>query len=291
MFSLNKAATRRRLRRQRLLLLSLSGLALAVGICSGSKPGATTVRAQEKGAAASKTAPQDKGDFKVLYSQVKNKEYLELESAFKESKLFEEINAGMNETLALPHDITLEFKECGEINAFYNPETHHIELCYEMIENSANLFKDDEKTEDAMADAVLGSTIWTYFHELGHSLVDAYDLPITGKEEDAVDQLSTYILINIGEEGEEMALKGAREFYLEAKRDNDLDDSKFADSHSLDKQRFYNIICWVYGQNPAKHASLTKDGTLPEGRKDECESEYQQIAKSWGKLLEPHIKP
>lgn len=289
MFTLKKLVLRWNLRRQRWVVILLSVLAIAAVICSGSNPPAATAQTQGKGTAA-KNTPEDKGDFKVMYSPTKNKEYLELESAFKEAKLFEEISTEMNKVLALPHDITLEFKECGEVNAFYNPETHHIELCYEGIENSADLFKDDNKTEDAQADSILGSTIWTYFHEMGHSLVDAYDLPITGKEEDAVDQLSTFILTTLGDVGEEMALNGAREFYLEAKRDNDLDDSKFADSHSLDKQRFYNIICWVYGQDPAKHTSLTKDGTLPEGRKEECESEYQQIAKSWGKLLEPHLK-
>ena len=165
MFTLNKLASRRNLRRQRLMVILLSGLAIAAVVCSGSTPPAVSAQAQGKGAAASKNTPEDKGDFKVLYSPVKNKEYAEYESAFKETKLFEEIDAELNKVLALPHDITLEFKECGEANAFYNPETHHIELCYEGIENSADLFKDDVKTEDAMADAVLGSTIWTYFHE------------------------------------------------------------------------------------------------------------------------------
>lgn len=290
MLILKRKVLRWKLRRQRLMMLVLSSFAIAVVGC-GLNDSAVMAQEQGKGAAVSKkTPPVDKGDFKVSYVPVKNKDYLEYEKVFKDSKLFEEISAGLNEALALPHDITLEFKECGEINAFYDPEVRKIYMCYELIENSANLFKDDAKTEDEFGNAVLGSTVWTYFHELGHALVDAYELPITGKEEDAVDQLSTVILTTFGEEGEQMALSGAREFYLEAERDKDLDDSKFADVHSLNKQRFFNIICLIYGQNPTKYGFLKKDGTLPEGREEACESEYEQISKSWSKLLDSHIK-
>jgi hypothetical protein len=58
----------------------------------------------------------------------------------------------------------------------------------------------------------------------------------------------------------------------------------------MGEQRFYNIICGVYGQNPVKNALLVKEGVLPEARAERCEGEYQQIEKSWGKLLAPHLK-
>ncbi|MBI5001896.1 hypothetical protein HZC31_00760, partial [Candidatus Woesearchaeota archaeon] len=46
----------------------------------------------------------------------------------------------------------------------------------------------------------------------GHALVDVLELPITGKEEDAVDQLSTLLLIYGG--WDQAALRGAVWFYL-----------------------------------------------------------------------------
>ena len=62
--------------------------------------------------------------------------------------------------------------------------------------------------------------------------------------------------------------------------------------HSLDKQRFYNVICWVYGSNTKKYAELTKgkDPILPEGRAEGCEQEYERITKAWQTLLGPHLK-
>lgn len=37
------------------------------------------------------------------------------------------------------------------------------------------------------------------FHELGHAFISLYDLPITGREEDAVDQFAA-ILLAMGDE-------------------------------------------------------------------------------------------
>jgi len=44
----------------------------------------------------------------------------------------------------------------------------------------------DEQLEEAKSFA-LGNTIFFLFHESGHMLVSEFDLPVLGKEEDAVD--------------------------------------------------------------------------------------------------------
>ena len=49
-------------------------------------------------------------------------------------------------------------------------------------------------------------------HELGHALIHVLDLPTTGREEDAVDQLSTYILAYGSEGGESPTLDPALAF-------------------------------------------------------------------------------
>ena len=64
------------------------------------------------------------------------------------------------------------------------------------------LFKDDYPVEAERDEAVAGAFIFVFFHELGHALIDVYELPITGREEDAVDQLSTWILTDGTDDGE-----------------------------------------------------------------------------------------
>jgi Putative metallopeptidase len=55
-------------------------------------------------------------------------------------------------------------------------------------------------------------------------------------------------------------------------------------------KRFFNIVCWVYGQNPEKYSPMVKQGVLPEERAVRCEDEYRQLAKSWSTLLAPYLK-
>jgi hypothetical protein len=250
-----------------------------------------------------KTAAQGKGAFKLVYVPVKDKKLAHIEKVVKDSKLFDELIDISNQELILPVDLTVVFRECngkdenGEkedpTNAWYSSKNHSITMCYGLVQQSEDLFKDDEKNEAELEEAVLNSTAWTFYHEMGHALIDIYQIAHTGKEEDAADELSTYILINEGgEAGERAALDGAENFYREASEDNDLSEEQFADVHSLDKQRFYNIICLVYGSDPKKYASLTegKEAILPEGRAEGCEQEYERVTKAWGNILGPHLK-
>lgn len=238
-----------------------------------------------------KPKPADKGDFKVVYLPVKNPEYAKLLKELKDAKVLEQIAADLNATIALPFDVSITFAECGQVNAFYDPEKRRISMCFELLEHFSEIFAEDAKSEDELGDAVVGATVFVLFHELGHALIHVLDLPVTGKEEDAVDQLSTFVLTDGTDEGEKAVLDGARWFILEdEQQDKQLEELAFWDEHSLNAQRFYNLVCWVYGQNPAKYQNLIKNGALPAERAGRCEGEYQQLAKSWATLLGPHLK-
>ncbi|HKV12984.1 MAG TPA: DUF4344 domain-containing metallopeptidase [Thermoanaerobaculia bacterium] len=258
--------------------------------------------APEKPAPAAPAAPKrpgDRGDFKVVYSAVKDPDYKELQQIFKDTALFEETVKALNETLALPADVTVTLRECGEINAFYEPDSRRISMCYELVGAFTEMFLADAETEEeaeAAGVSVAGATLFIFFHEAGHALIDLYDLPITGKEEDAVDQLATLILLEAGEDGENAALDGASSFLTEEEEEAEgdeeagLEELAFWDEHSLDEQRFYNIICWIYGKNPEGFAYLVEDETLPEGRAGSCPGEYERMSKAWDTLLEPYVK-
>lgn len=248
-------------------------------------------------APAAPKRPGDRGDFKVVYAAVKDPDYRELQQIFKDTALFEETVKALNETLDLPADVTVALEECGEINAFYDPERRRISMCYELVGAFAEMFLAGAETEEeaeAAGVSVAGATLFIFFHEAGHALIDLYDLPITGKEEDAVDQLATLILLEAGEDGENAALDGASSFLTEEEEVSEDEESfeelAFWDEHSLDEQRFYNIICWLYGKDPEGYAYLVEDETLPEERAGSCPGEYERMSKAWDTLLEPYVK-
>ena len=248
--------------------------------------------ANEQGQA---TAP-DRGNFKVAYSRPRNEKYAQMNEELRKTGSLEQIADELNAAISIPKDVTIVFKECGEVNAFWSPPERTINMCYELIEDLAQRFSTIARDEKQLEEAVGGAIAFVFFHELGHCLIDVLKLPSTGREEDAVDQLATYVLIDSGgEEGERMALSGATwwgqkydELAQSGKTADELD-QLWADEHSLNAQRMYNIICWVYGHNQQKYQVMVNN-PLPEQRAVRCPTEYERLSSSWLTLLKPYLK-
>jgi hypothetical protein len=231
---------------------------------------------------------EDRGDFKVVYAPISNPDYAKYQQIFKNAQTFEEIANALNGELALPTDITIVLKECGIVNAYYDPQTNELNLCYELIDHFGEIFSPYVKSDEELGEAVAGATFFTFFHEMGHALVHVLELPITGKEEDAVDQLSVITLAE--SDTEDAALSAATWFFVQGAEKGDIEELAFWDEHSLDMQRFYNIVCWIYGKNPEKYSYIIDEGILPQDRAIRCPGEYQQMLNSWNRLLEPYTK-
>ena len=230
---------------------------------------------------------KDTGAFKVGFAPEKGKaEKRKIDPEIQKS--FQELADSLNEAFSLPTDIYIAADKCGQSNAFYEPAKKQLLMCYELYAELDEVFKDEYPKEAERDDAVAGAFTFIFFHELGHALIDVYELPITGKEEDAVDQLSTWILTDGTDEGEATAINGAVAFALFG--DDDNGKLAFWDEHSLNQQRFYNTICLVYGNNPKKYEEFVKNGTLPKDRAGRCSGEYAQIDNAWSKLLAPFVK-
>jgi hypothetical protein len=63
----------------------------------------------------------------------------------------------------------------------------------------------------------------------------------------------------------------------------------FADEHGLPAQRFFNVLCIAYGQDPKLFADVVDKGYLPKDRAERCEDEYRQVEFAFNKLIGPHI--
>ena len=188
------------------------------------------------------------GRFTVEYVSSELPEFQEWETYLRSTSVFEDTAAELNKNYKLPMDVHILIKECGEANAFYDPETHQIIMCYELFQDFADSFAyaDDAEREQKITDAALS----VFYHELGHTLIHELDLPVTGREEDDADQVSTLVLVGVGEEGEKAVLDGAEWFGAKGVPKKKMLLSAMSDVHSLDLQRFYNIVCWVYGADP-----------------------------------------
>lgn len=239
------------------------------------------------------TAP-DRGNFKIVYTPTNNPKYAEANENLQRSGELQVIADELNAALSIPEDVSITFKECGEVNAYWQPQTRTINMCYELMEYFAQTFRGNAQTEEELERLVSDATTFTFFHELGHGLVDILKLPATGKEEDAVDQLSTFVLLTTDQrEGGRAVLSGAQWFWNNFQTTQQsgapLEKLNWADEHSMDGARAFNIMCWTYGSDPQRYTGLV-NAPLPEARAVRCPSEYNKLSNAWLTLLKPYLK-
>ena len=229
---------------------------------------------------------QASSGFRVSYSPSRDQVHENLRQVLADNKVFEGLTGALNKLIRVPQTVDVQVVDCGTVNAFYDPSKKRIIVCYELMTYFAQMFKPIAKNQDQLGMAVIGATTFAFFHEVGHGLIDILDIPAVGREEDSVDQLATLILIGDGDAGVGLALSGAHWFQLQQQSKTE---TPFYDEHAFDGQRFYNILCMIYGSNPQKYQQFVASGALPEARAQRCPEEYQKINKSWEKLLQPHL--
>ena len=138
---------------------------------------------------------------------------------------------------------------------------------------------------------LIGNITFTLYHEIGHAMVEVLQLPILGREEDAVDNLATILMIPEPGDvvGEELIIAAADGWLLSH---YDAEDAGYEQAywgeHGLDLQRYYNIMCLVYGSNPGSFGDLAEMAELPPDRMETCPEEYERVAASWDAVLKPH---
>jgi len=257
--------------------------ALLVTSCDLPRGGTSRTVSLASGFRAAPAVPAMTGRFRVAYRPVADPVFARWQNDFREARFLDDVAAWLNGWIALPHDVVLGFESCGQPNAFYYAERRTVALCYELVDDLDRALGGDEGDEQAVSDALLFATL----HEVGHALVDVLDVPITGREEDAVDQLAAVMLVDGSGEGSKAAVNGAAGLAID---EDENDPLAYADQHALGSQRFYNVLCLVYGHDPAGFAGWVDDGTLPATRAQGCAAEYANVARSWDRLLEPYLR-
>lgn len=186
--------------------------------------------------------------------------------------------------VVVPRAVQLRFASCASANAWYQPEAREVQVCLSLARQLAERLSLELEDEAQLLQALDGALRFIALHELGHALVDVLQLPITGREEDAVDQFAVWLLLGGGDSA--AVLSAASLFGGEISGAGDL-----AGTHSLDRQRYFNMLCWVYGADADARGSLLDDWALPVERAAGCAEEYAQLGRSWQRLLAAHAPP
>jgi ATP-dependent protease HslVU (ClpYQ) peptidase subunit len=280
-------------------VIPLVAVALVLAGCGSSNDGAASspepqsATGTTEAAAAESDEVVDAGDMIVTYEDATTPEAINGKKIFEDNEVLQGLAEGTNEMLKLPFDIPLLGAQCDEPNAFWNSADRTMTLCYEYADYAQALFT--EAGDADPLDAALSEIIATFYHEMGHMVIDIYDLPTTGREEDVADQLAAFLLLMPDDNGQldpetvDILLDDARMFALMSDG-GEYDESAFADEHSLNETRMYNMLCWTYGADPEMNSHLVDNEVLPVERADRCEDEYDRMSSAWATLLVPYIK-
>ena len=227
----------------------------------------------------------------------KNPDHEKLRQAFKKAKYLETFTNRLNNFVVISRDVPVSIRELGTPNAFWNTEQGTVTLGYELIDDFAGAFSQEGAKGEELIRHILNATNFVMYHEVGHALIAELGLPATGREEDAVDQFATYMLLltTSGEKknrkdtssGGYAAIDAAKYFALTSSTTG-ISESAFWDSHSLNQQRFYDILAMVYGYNPTGYAFLVKTGMLPAERAQGADLQWLKIFTTWGRLTNPY---
>jgi hypothetical protein len=165
------------------------------------------------------------------------------------------------------------------------------------VDEAVRELANDPKLKDVPTDKrrpliefVAGNMLFVYLHEMGHALVTEMQLPVLGREEDAVDAFAAVTLLKLGSAvSHRVLVEAALGWYFDDLR-NQKEGFKqaFYDAHSFDKQRAYQIVCLMVGSDPESFQDLADKAQLPRDRQETCMGDYSNASWSWNKALEPH---
>ena len=137
---------------------------------------------------------------------------------------------------------------------------------------------------------VIGNTLFTVLHEFGHALIDMLNLPVIGREEDAVDGFAAVTMIPDHPNEMRDALIVAVADGWRAQSDLALDDGvrPYWSEHALDEQRHFAIVCLMVGSDQNGFYDFALEAGLPEERVKTCAQDFERMKSGWKRLLAPH---
>ena len=295
-------------RRLAFMSLLISALALAVAGCgggsssssssSGSSTSSTAAAADtgsesEGGGEAETTASPESGnagEIKTVWQKPRgeeNKIGYELLKASETRYLAKSLASAFE----LPNTLTIKGVNGFGGGPFYNPEDNSITLPYEFAAVVLGVIAQSqpEESEYEWGEAVGAVDSFILAHEFGHALIHNFELPVLGREEDAADGIATALLL-LASEGSVYAADAA-EFWINfSGRQNPPQLAEYADSHSFDRQRADNILCWIGGAEEELLVAFVENEVLPESRAVSCPGEWELLRRSVEQVLEPHLQ-
>jgi len=242
-------------------------------------------------AVAQASPPLSTNQIRVLYAQPTDAKHQPTYEALQDRRVLETLRSMLN-PLRLPRELTLELKSCGgKVDAYYWAATATV--CYEYVELiQQHAPKVGTPGGLTRADSIVGAIVDTILHEVGHAVIDMLEVPVFGREEDAADFFSVYVLTQFLREDASRLFQGVG-FMMASEAKAALEKPQnaksYAGPHGMAAQRYYNLLCMAYGSDPATFGDAVLRGGLPSWRAEGCAEEFAMLKRAFQKLIMPYV--
>jgi hypothetical protein len=133
----------------------------------------------------------------------------------------------------------------------------------------------------------VNNSLFTLYHEVAHLLIDKLALPVLGKEEDAADNIATWILLRKNTPEANQALEDAADGWVLTgdSYDNYFAGDDYASGYSPDRHRAMQIICLMVGADRTAFRSIANAYDIPSERQHTCLFDYELVNRSLDALI------
>ena len=139
------------------------------------------------------------------------------------------------------------------------------------------------------ADFAINNVTTSLYHEFGHLLIDQFEWPVLGREENAADTIMTMLLLDEGDAAD-IAADAVRGYMLASARYGETlpENHDFKGEHELEVQRGFLMACLLVGSDRDDYEDLAEEIGLGDNRTDACREDARLAQRSWD-ALKAHV--
>lgn len=188
---------------------------------------------------------------------------------------YRKIDSYLRASFVLPKNLTVVQKSTGIPRNLFLPISGQIVLSTE--------FFDSARPKVSPAD-LQSLQEFSLLQEFALALISDCDLPFTGDLEDAAAEL-TAVLVASDPQLQRLAPAVLRWYKVLAQEHKNVLDLKYWSATALDEQRYFQMLGYLYTQDPKLAPSAAAE--IPGKRLAKLSFEYPQKKRNWSRLLAP----
>lgn len=165
-------------------------------------------------------------------------------------------------------------------------------LCFGVLFSHPAGADETREVDPKRLEFVVGNAYFVLLHEVAHMVLEDFDIPVLGSEEEAADTLAATTLLRLDQLSGDRNFRFTRMLVMAADANRifwnrgiemQAGDRVYWANHPLSVQRAARIACLVYGSDGEAFAGLPEIADMPYFRAGWCEEEYAaaEHARIW----------